>query len=181
MHWVNWVYVMKGGICSLVVVMVGLERISDLLIFTHAWQVQSEIPDIESHWDLRRARVVEVRFRDAFARKTWLCKRTSDGVTLAEDPTCLKKDKLDSAQREGQDTGPAVCQSRGNRLNKIPWTWYQGQLKAQAGFLVSRSLTLSFAPKWAESSQTQTVRPENISWYKCRKMKMINAVCCEPT
>ena len=33
----------------------------------------------------------------------------------------------------------------GNRSNEIPWNWHQGQLQGQAGFLVSRNLTLSSA------------------------------------
>ena len=35
--------------------------------------------------------------------------------------------------------------SCGNRSYEILWTWHQGQLQEQAGFLVSSSLTLSFA------------------------------------
>ena len=34
-------------------------------------------------------------------------------------------------------------QVRGNRSNEIPWTWHQGQMKTRAGFLFSRSLTLT--------------------------------------
>ena len=72
-----------------------------------------------------------------------LCKRTGDGVTPKEDPTSLKKVKLESANWEGPDTGPTVCQACGNRSNEVPWTWYQGLLKERAGFLVSISLILS--------------------------------------
>ena len=103
------------------------------------------MPDQAGHGGLRRAQKVEVRFRDASVHQTCLCKRTSDGVTPEEDPTSLKKAKLESATREGPDIGPTVCQGRGNRSNEIPWTWHQGQLQEQAGFLVSRSLTLSSA------------------------------------
>ena len=39
------------------------------------------------HGRLRLARTVEVRFRDASAHQTWLCKRTSNGVTPEEDST----------------------------------------------------------------------------------------------
>ena len=90
-------------------------------------------------------RTVEVRFRDASAHQTCLCKRPSDGVTLEEESTSLNKAKLELATREGPDIGPTVCQSRGNRSNEIPWTWHQEQLKEWAEFLVSRSLTLSSA------------------------------------
>ena len=40
---------------------------------THAWQVQSEIADQEGHGGLRRGRVIEVRFRNAYANQTCLC------------------------------------------------------------------------------------------------------------
>ena len=42
----------------------------------------------------------------ASAHQTWLCMRTSDGVTPEEDPTSLKTAKLESANWEGPDTGP---------------------------------------------------------------------------
>ena len=50
------------------------------------------------HGDLRRAPMVEVRFRDASA---WLCKWTRDSGTPEEDPTSLQKAKLESAHWEG--------------------------------------------------------------------------------
>ena len=58
-------------------------------------------------------------------------------------PHLFKKAKLESATREVPNIGSNVCQGHGNRSNEIPWTWHQGQLKAQAEFLVSRNLTLS--------------------------------------
>ena len=105
-----------------------------------------EIPDQEGHGGLRSVRTVEFRFRNASAHQTCLCKQTRDGVTPEEDPDSLKRAKLESTHKEGPDTGPIVCQDRGNRSNEIPWTWHQGHLKEQAGFLVTRSLTLSLAP-----------------------------------
>ena len=66
-------------------------------------------------------------------------KRTNDGVTPEEDPTFLKKAKLESARREEHDIGPTVFQGRGNRSKEISWTWHLGQLKERAGFLVSLS------------------------------------------
>ena len=48
-----------------------------------------------------------------------------------------------SATWKGPDIGPTVCQGSENHSNKIPWTWHQRKLKERAGFLVSRSLTLS--------------------------------------
>ena len=117
---------------------------------THAWQVQSAIPDQEGHGGLRRGRRVQVHFRDVYVQhQAWLCKRTSDGVTPKKDPASLKKAKLESAQWEGPDTGPTVCRGCGNYLNEIPCTWDQGQQRERAGFLVSRSLTLLAAPLWA--------------------------------
>ena len=67
---------------------------------------------------------------------------------------------------EGADIGPTVCQGRGNRSNEILWTWHQGQLQEQAGFLLSTSLTLSSAhvsgirhsddlPRWPKKKKTQ--------------------------
>ena len=44
---------------------------------------------------------------------------------------------------EGPDIGPPVCQGREKRSNRITWTWHQGHLQVQAGFLFSRSVTLS--------------------------------------
>ena len=82
---------------------------------------------------------------DASALQTWLCKRTSDDVTLKEDPTSLKKARLESTYQEELDIGQTVCQGRGNRSNEIPWTWHQEQLKERAAFSVSRSMTLSSA------------------------------------
>ena len=79
---------------------------------------------------LRRAGVVVIRFRYAYAHQTCLCKQTRDGVTPEEDPTSLKKAKLESATREGHDIGPTVCEGRGNRSNEIAWTWHQGQLNS---------------------------------------------------
>ena len=35
-------------------------------------------------------------------------KRTRDGITTEEDPTFLKKAKLESATQEGPDIGPTV-------------------------------------------------------------------------
>ena len=67
-------------------------------------------------------------------------------------PHLFKKTKLESASREGPDIGP-ICHGRGNRSNKIPWTWHQGQL--------SRSLTLSSALTWAGGVITFKVR----TWY----------------
>ena len=88
------------------------------------------------------ARTVEVRFRDASAHQTCLCKRISD-VSPEENPTSLKNAKLKSATGEGPDIGPTVYQGCWNRSNEIPRNWHQGQLKEQAGFF-SR-LTLSSA------------------------------------
>ena len=73
----------------------------------------------------------EIRFQDASAHQTCLCKQTSDGVTLEEDPTSIKKAKLELVRREGT----TVCQGHGNHSNETPWTWQQGQLQEQAGFL----------------------------------------------
>ena len=53
------------------------------------------------------------------------------------------------AQWKGPDTGPTVCQGRGSRSNEKPRSWQLGQMKEQAGFLVSRSLTLHSVPTWA--------------------------------
>ena len=64
---------------------------------------------------LRRARTVVVRFRDASVHQTCLCKQTSDGVTPEEDPTSLKKAKLESATREKPDVAGTV-QTRYRRL-----------------------------------------------------------------
>ena len=105
--------------------------------------IQGEIPDHAGHGGLRRARTVEVRFQDASAHQTCLCKRTSDIVTSEEEPISIKTDKLESATWDQHDIGPTVCQGPGNSSNEIPWTWYQGQLKERAGFLVSRSQTLA--------------------------------------
>ena len=85
---------------------------------------------------------MEVRFRDASVHQTYLCNRTSDGVTPEEDPTNLKKAKMESAKQEGPDIGPTVCQGRRNHSNQH---WHQGKLQEQTGFLVSESLTLSSA------------------------------------
>ena len=57
----------------------------------HVWHLQGEITDQAGQGGLRRALTVEVRFRDASAQQTSLCKRTSEGVTPEEDPTSLKK------------------------------------------------------------------------------------------
>ena len=64
-------------------------------------------------------RTVEVRFRDATAHQTYMCRRTRDGVTPEEDPASLKKVKLESAHQEGPDVGPSVCQSRGTKLDTV--------------------------------------------------------------
>ena len=48
---------------------------------------------------------MKVRFRDASAHQTCLWKQTSDGVTPEDDPTSLKKVKLESATRVGPDIG----------------------------------------------------------------------------
>ena len=34
---------------------------------------------------------------------------------------------------------------RESRSNETPWIWHQGQMKERAGFIVSRSLTLSIS------------------------------------
>ena len=76
--------------------MVGLVRFDD----TWGYAVEAlmpdrskveEIPDQAGHWGLRRARTVEVRFRDSSAYQKCLCKRTRDGVTPEKGPTSLKK------------------------------------------------------------------------------------------
>ena len=82
---------------------------------THAWLAQGKIPDQAGHRGLRRARTVEIRLRDASAHQMCLCKQTSDGVTPEEDPTSLKKAKLELATSEGLDIGPSVRQGCGNR------------------------------------------------------------------
>ena len=113
------------------------------MIFEAMVRLRGEIPDQVGHGGLRRARTVEICFRDASAHQTCQCKQTREGVTPEENLTSLKKAKLESATREEPDTGPDVCQGRGSCSNEIPWTWHQGQLKEWVGFLVSSSLTLS--------------------------------------
>ena len=61
--------------------------------------------------------------------------------------------KEPSAQREGPDTRPSVCQGSVNRSNEILHLWHWSVAPATYGayrVLVTRSLTLPSAPPWAE-------------------------------
>ena len=51
---------------------------------------------------------------------------------------------------KGISAPKCFCQCRGNHSGEITRTWQLGQLKEYTGFLVSRSLTLSSVPPWAE-------------------------------
>ena len=59
-----------------------------------------------------------------------------NGLSLSQRVMFYSRLKELSAQRKGPDTGPAVCQSRGNRSNETPCTWQLGQLKNHIGILV---------------------------------------------
>ena len=87
-------------LCPHVVVVLRLVCFDDPWA-THAFHVQGEIPDQAGHEGLRRGWTVEVCFQDTSAHQTWLCKQTRDGVTPEENSTSFKKDKLESATREG--------------------------------------------------------------------------------
>ena len=89
--------------------MTGLERFNDLsgLLMLDRSKVRFQTKR-ETPVGFSSAQVVEVHFRDAC-----LCKQTRDGVTPEDDPTSLKKAKLESAHWEGPDTwstlpGPRV-------------------------------------------------------------------------
>ena len=88
---------------------------------------------------LRRARTMEVRFRDAPVHQTCLCKRTTDGVTSEEDPTSVKRLSWSQQYDRDQTVGPMSGQMSARAAGTI-----QTNVElALAGFLVSRSLTLS--------------------------------------
>ena len=87
----------------------GLERFSDLWgyavpLLMPEVQGQGVIPDQEGYGGSHSARTVEIRFRDAYAHQTCLCKGTRDGVNSEEDPTGATS----ATTREGPDIGPTV-------------------------------------------------------------------------
>ena len=71
--------------------------------------------------------------------------RFSDLWGYAEEP--IWEDEVSTMG--GARYRATVCHVHGNRSNEIPCTWHQRQQKERAGFLVSRSLTLSSARLWA--------------------------------
>ena len=110
---------------------------------THAWgpKWDSRPRGIQG---LRHARLVEVRLRDASAHQTWLNQR-----------------------RRNSGRGPHLFRS--NDISFWSCTWYLGHLKEWAGFLVSRSLTLSSAHRGQETSFDNIPR-----WPKKEKKKGIS-------
>ena len=125
---------------------------------------QSEIPDQEGHGGLRCARKVEIHFRDASAHQTWPCKWTRDSETLEENPTCLKKAKLET-----------VYQDLGNRSKEIPWTWHQRQLKERVGFLFS----LLPKKKVLSAMPNSVLRTESTESLVLRKLwNSLESPCC---
>ena len=68
-------------------------------------------------------------------------------VSLENVPTNIlcSTNRLCSVSSRGPDAGPTVSQGRDNLSNQIPRTRQLGQLKEQAGFLVSKSLALPCA------------------------------------
>ena len=83
------------------------------------------------HGGLRRAQKVEVRFRDASADVT-VHKRASDGVTLEEDPTSLKKAKLELAQGMGPVSGQLSVRAAGTVQTRYRGT--KGNCRSGWGF-----------------------------------------------
>ena len=129
------------------VVMVGLESFNDLW----GYAVEPLMP-IRSKVKFQTKRNtgicavrVEVRFQVASVHQIWLCKRTRDGVTPKENHLS-KRLSWSQQTRRGPLPGPPSTRATGT-VQTIPWTWHQGLLKERAGFLVSRSLTLSTPQK----------------------------------
>ena len=91
--------------------------------WSFGYAIQPLTPDKSEIRDLRYALDVEVHFKNASAHQMCLCEWTRHDVTREEDPTSLKKAKLEAAQREEPDTGPTVCQDRAIRSNQTVHTF----------------------------------------------------------
>ena len=98
--------------------------VAGLVCFDDPWGYAIE-PLMPDKVRLRTKRDTAVRFRNASALWTCLCKRTSDSVTPEEDR------KLESAT--GTDIGPTVYLGRGNRVNEIRADLATGAIEGSDG------------------------------------------------
>ena len=130
-------------LCLHVFVLVGLER------FSHLWGYAVRHACLTgSKWDsrLRDTGVYAVCGKSRFASRkhlkhqTWLCTRASDGVTPKEDPTSLKKAKLEWAKGRGPIPGQLSARVAGTVPTRYRWPCTRGNWR--------RSLRLSSAPLW---------------------------------
>ena len=91
--------------------------------------------------DRSKVRFQTKRVTEAYvARERWIGfrKRTSNGVIQKEELISLKKAKLESANWEGPDTEPTVCNDATGivQTRYLPWTWHQGVIEGASGLFI---------------------------------------------
>ena len=95
------------------------------------------IPDQAGPGSLRRTRTVEVRFRDASAHQTCLCKQTRDGVTPEEDITFAFQCRyfsLECSHNSGRmrmQSDPSIDIASTTRMSKTVFFYRHSSAKEQ--------------------------------------------------
>ena len=104
-------------LCPHVVAVVQLERFSDLWGYLYKTKRDTGVYAV---------RAVRSSLPGSVCSSYVTVLVNQSSITPKEDPTSLKKARLRSEQWEGPDTGPSVCQGRGNRSNEISCTEGEG-------------------------------------------------------